>query len=232
MFNDWLARLIKSGCLQGTDTSSQTALAALIASKAGIPICDGLSTAVTLSDKSEYPTFFRTTVSDAADALALPQFIVAQGWKQVAILAATSTYGLALSQTFVAEAVENDIKILSVQLFNEGCSHSAWEPLIAAIKKSGATIIVYIGGGEDYLAATLVAERMGIFNERYAWIASGYVVELDWLGLDPVDTQRLDGTFMPYPYEGPADSLYPEWAQNFTDAVEFSGGEKPTDNAA
>ncbi|KAJ3294254.1 hypothetical protein HK104_003790 [Borealophlyctis nickersoniae] len=205
----------KVNALIGASTSVLTSVVGLVAAEKRIPLCDGSSSAVGLSDKNVYPTFFRTTTNDAVDAVVLADFLQAQGWRQVAMLAAANTYGLDLSQDLINEVSKRGISVLLVTLFRPGQPESEWRKHISAMKASGATIFVAMGSGTELLDATAEALKQGLFEKEYAWITTGYAMDWEWYGFNVTDLTLRDGMFMPFPDERPDPALYQEFVDGW-----------------
>ncbi|KNC97650.1 uncharacterized protein SPPG_07119 [Spizellomyces punctatus DAOM BR117] len=220
--------------LIGMASSPLTSLLALVAAGKRIPHCDGVSTAMSLGNKATYPTFFRTTPSDEYDAITIAQFIFAQGWRQVTILASTQEYGTSVSEELLAQCTLYGIKVLSLVLFDPDDCETEWVQTISVLKSSGATIFVYVGGGKDFMTATDEAMRQGIFSKDYVWIGAGAVMEITWSDLDTELVRLRDGTFLPFPTEYPDKALQTklenEWAQ--ADKVLYPASARPVVDGA
>ncbi|TPX70208.1 hypothetical protein SpCBS45565_g01915 [Spizellomyces sp. 'palustris'] len=182
-----------------------------------IPHCDGVSTAISLGNKAIYPTFFRTVPADEYDAITITQFIFAQGWRQITILASTIEYGMSVSEELVAKCTLYGIKVLSVVLFSPDDCETEWVQTISELESSGATIFVYVGGAKDFMTATKEAMRQGIFSKDHVWIGAGSLMEIEWSDFDTEAVRLRDGTFLPFPTEYPdkvlQTKLEGEWAQ-------------------
>ncbi|XP_062900854.1 extracellular calcium-sensing receptor-like [Mobula hypostoma] len=90
----------------GCDLSTNSIVAARTMGSFGIPLVSHYSTCSCLSDKGEYPTFFRTIPSDQYQSKILAELVRTFGWTWIGTIRSNTDYGNLAMQEFV-EHVEN-----------------------------------------------------------------------------------------------------------------------------
>ncbi|KAF5895959.1 extracellular calcium-sensing receptor-like [Clarias magur] len=86
--------------LIGDSDSTQSIIMSRVLTPLHVPMISYLSTCVCLSNRREYPTFFRTIPSDLYQARTMAQIAKRFGWTWVGAVVADSDYGLQLLQAF------------------------------------------------------------------------------------------------------------------------------------
>ncbi|XP_066566526.1 extracellular calcium-sensing receptor-like [Amia ocellicauda] len=134
-----------------------------------IPLVSYFATCSCLSDRKEFPSFFRTIPSDAFQVKAMIQIIKHYGWTWVGAIASNDDYGLYAMKTFVKE-----LNMFGCTAFTEILPHnndrSEVRKIIRTIEKSTAKVIV-IFSTEAYLiplADEIVRQKL----KARQWIAS------------------------------------------------------------
>ncbi|KAI8852141.1 periplasmic binding protein-like I [Chytridium lagenaria] len=124
----------------------------------------------TLSNKDVYKYHFRIIPSDEAQGRIVAQFVKRFGWKQVAIMAVNTGYGVGLSTHFLMEARKLNITILASTSYSS--PQDSYASQMQSISDSGARIILFFGYDTDLLYVIRDAKSFGL----------GAKVCLDWNG--------------------------------------------------
>uniref|UniRef100_A0A8C4XAH0 Extracellular calcium-sensing receptor-like n=1 Tax=Erpetoichthys calabaricus TaxID=27687 RepID=A0A8C4XAH0_ERPCA len=134
-----------------------------------IPLVSYYATCSCLSNKYEYPTFFRTIPSDAFQVKAIAEIIKHYGWTWVGALASDDDYG------------QNAIKFFKEEINTFGCiafmeaipkihQKDVIQNIVKTIKQSSATIIVVFCSEVELLAVVKEVVHQNITGRQ--WIAS------------------------------------------------------------
>ncbi|KAJ3069590.1 hypothetical protein HK102_006875, partial [Quaeritorhiza haematococci] len=184
----------------GQGYSDMTQALAATAGPYNLPVCDGAATAAVLSNKTEFPSFFRTVAPDYGQAFALLDFIKAQNWKQFAVIASQDDYGQSIWSTLKRLSDQMSIKYLTVQNFYP--HHEDWNALVSNLRETDATIFVYLGQPGDFRQLLSVARSQGLWGEGYAWLTTDAIQSLHLSQYDETELELLDGVINIFPIEG------------------------------
>ncbi|KAI8893893.1 periplasmic binding protein-like I [Globomyces pollinis-pini] len=189
----------------GSGYSTLTILTSLVLQNYNIPQCCGASTNPSLSDKKQYPNFFRVIPTDASQAKAIIGCVIASGWKKIAIVYTNEDYGSGLANYLTNYARQNSIEILAKVNIELGITAVGATPALQTVQESEARIIIYCGYFLEYLTVVEVAKTLGIYGKDYVWLASE-----DVYSLHPDDAKAVSGTLVFYPREaaGPASKSF------------------------
>lgn len=111
-------------------------------SQYGLTQCS-VSQSSALSNKVEFPNFFRSIPSDVITSASFISICKAFGWKRVSLLVLNQAYGVGLSKTFIDSSLLNGIKVLANEIYSLGQTDFS---AIFAKFKSVDTKIVFIFG--------------------------------------------------------------------------------------
>ena len=145
-----------------------------------------MSTGSSLSNKQEFPNFFRTVPSDDSQVKAIVLFAVNKGWKFVSLLCiwylldVNDEYGKGIYEIMKTESIKNNITLVSQNLLEPGTTDiSARLPLIDILNAQSA-VIIYAGQSNEFITVYRVAKTLGMTGKGYAWICTDGV-SLDFL---------------------------------------------------
>ncbi|KAI8894611.1 periplasmic binding protein-like I [Globomyces pollinis-pini] len=200
----------------GSGRSYLSTLSSLVLQNYRIPQCCGASTDPALSDKKQYPNFFRTVPTDNSQAAAMIGYIVASGWKKIAIIYSDENYGSGLSNNVQNFARLNNVTVLSKVPINLGTTEAAALPSLQTVQQSGAKIIIFCGFPLEYFTVIKVAKSIGLYDAGYVWIGGD---ALNNMHINYAQNVTLfGGTLNFYPIEasGSESELYAKyWADNY-----------------
>ncbi|KAL7748321.1 hypothetical protein RI367_006280 [Sorochytrium milnesiophthora] len=189
----------------------------------GVPMCDGTTTSSLMSDKTIYPTYFRTIASENSLNDATIKYLLYNNWTSIGLLYEDDN---AVTTTFIANCRAYNITILDREKISvpsvpvPASSYNVW---MQAIKNSGALVIVLLSYDYHIDGVLQAATNFGMFGKGYAWITGAYA-----LGAN--NSWSYPGLQFVYPEErtGPvADALYQYWTTNVSTVYNYTGGNDP-----
>ncbi|XP_028407746.1 LOW QUALITY PROTEIN: uncharacterized protein LOC114530333 [Dendronephthya gigantea] len=133
------------------------------------------STAVELSDKLNYPRFFRTVPSDIHQAEALADIIKMYKWKKVSTIATGDRDGQDFANAFQNEVQKRNVNVLESARFNRGDTSQVVQTKVEQIKKGETRINVISALPNDAFTAFHQIRQLRMTGEGWVWIASDKV---------------------------------------------------------
>ncbi|KAI9144082.1 periplasmic binding protein-like I [Paraphysoderma sedebokerense] len=176
--------------------SKQTILEALISSKFMVPQCSFSSAAGELSDKNQYPFFFRTVASVATFGEAAVNLVKYFNWTKVAILNSVDSFGTGLANTISERTKDTNVSVLVQQSFWDRGEQSDLSTPLKNIKDSNARVIILAAVAAPQMSIMRQALRLNMLgNPDYTWITVNNITDdaQKFLG-DEAD--KLRGVFM------------------------------------
>ncbi|XP_029441500.1 extracellular calcium-sensing receptor-like [Rhinatrema bivittatum] len=128
------------------------------------------STVATLSDKSRFPSFLRTTPSDELQSLGIARLITFFGWTWVGILAEDSEYGQIGSQMLKEELVKAGVCVAFYEIIPLFYSQEKTLRIVEVVKKLTARVIVAFSPGNNLYPVMQAIAKSDIHGK--VWIAS------------------------------------------------------------
>ncbi|XXQ38364.1 G-protein coupled receptors family 3 profile domain-containing protein [Plasmodiophora brassicae] len=159
-----------------------------------------------LSDKSMYSSFSRIFPPDNFQGKAMADVVAYFGWRFVAVIATTDTYGQNLMNSFQAACTARSITVLSTAQFMSGSDPTAH---VQQIRDSGARIIALHMLGADAKAVMNVAATMKLLSPLYVWFGSDGVHDLNANSLPVPGLLCTDG------YMNPSSRAYRQFASDW-----------------
>uniref|UniRef100_A0A8C7VPK6 G-protein coupled receptors family 3 profile domain-containing protein n=1 Tax=Oncorhynchus mykiss TaxID=8022 RepID=A0A8C7VPK6_ONCMY len=154
----------------GESASTPTISMLRIIGPFGIPQVSHFSTCACLSDKKQYPTFFRTIPSDQFQAAALAHLIRHFGWTWIGAVRSDSDYGNNGMAAFLQAAQEEGICVEYSEAFSRTNPLSRVQRVADVIRSSTARVVVaFVSSGDMRI---LLEEMERLPSPPRQWIGS------------------------------------------------------------
>ncbi|KAI7802227.1 putative extracellular calcium-sensing receptor-like [Triplophysa rosa] len=166
----------------GHSGSTPTMSFARIVGRFYIPVISHFATCACLSNRKEYPSFFRTIPSDYHQSRALAQLVRHFGWMWVGALSNKNDYGINGITTFITAAHEEGVCIEYTEAFESTGPYNEILRIVNIIKSSTSKVI---------MAFMSHREIKMLVEELYRQNITG----LQWIGSDAwiTDDSLADG---------------------------------------
>ncbi|XP_039597048.1 extracellular calcium-sensing receptor-like [Polypterus senegalus] len=126
----------------GESASSPTIGITTLVGQFNIPVISHFATCACLSNRKEFPTFFRTIPSDYYQSRALAQLVKHFGWTWVGTIRSDNDYGNSGMATFIKTAEEEGICIEYSEVIYRTNPREKFIKTVDIIKKASSKIIV------------------------------------------------------------------------------------------
>ncbi|XP_076853588.1 extracellular calcium-sensing receptor-like [Brachyhypopomus gauderio] len=146
----------------------------------GIPQVSHSSTCACLSDKSQFPAFFRTIPSDQHQAAALAKMVKYFGWTWIGAVRSDTDYGNLGMASFLKAAQEEGICVEYSEAYYRTQPRSKLKRVANVIRRSTARVIVaFLASGDmKFLVEELLQQPMSPLQ----WIGSeAWIIHPDFL---------------------------------------------------
>ncbi|KAJ1080402.1 hypothetical protein NDU88_000611 [Pleurodeles waltl] len=154
----------------GDSASTRSIIMAHLLGRYKLPQVSYFSTSPLLSDKTQFPSFFRTIPSDDSQSRGLAKLVMHFGWTWVGLLAVDSDYGRQVIYILQQELIQGGVCIaFSESILTSRADRNAFH-VVQVIKKSLAVAIVIISS--DYDVAPVVDEMVRQNMTGKVWIGS------------------------------------------------------------
>ncbi|KAJ3151866.1 Gamma-aminobutyric acid type B receptor subunit 2 [Geranomyces michiganensis] len=215
----------------GNRFSGYTKDVAYALSTTGLFECSVYSTSPALSDKGQFPTFFRLVADDNLQAVTMLQFAQTQGWSNVGILASTgSSYAQGLLEKVKSSAPAFGVTVLGFQNYDISDTQAVLTRC-ELIKNAGARIIILLVDNEVELVQMLrLLKQSDMIGPDYAYIGGDVMTGLySAEGATAADVDLTQGLFITVPlYKNPQycqpflakyNEIYGRTTEPWSDAV-------------
>uniref|UniRef100_A0A4W5RQQ5 G-protein coupled receptors family 3 profile domain-containing protein n=1 Tax=Hucho hucho TaxID=62062 RepID=A0A4W5RQQ5_9TELE len=155
----------------GHSASTPTMGLARIIGRFRIPVISHFATCACLSNRKEFPSFFRTIPSDFYQSRALAQLVKHFGWSWVGAISSDNDYGNRGIATFMLAAQEEGVCIEYSEAFEQTGPRHALLRIVEIIKQSSSKVI---------MAFMTHREIKVLASELYRHNITG----LQWIGSD------------------------------------------------
>ncbi|KAJ3200866.1 hypothetical protein HDU67_001759, partial [Dinochytrium kinnereticum] len=153
----------------GEFSSGRTGPAALAMNSFKVYQCS-VATNPGLSDKSQYPYFFRTVPSDRYQGYGLVRLVQQFGWNKVALITVNAAYGFGVSANFLELASAQNLTVLRNEAFNPDDTNYRLQ--MSSLKQVDARVFVVVGYDSDVIVMLREAKKQGLIGPKYVWIGS------------------------------------------------------------
>ncbi|XP_043975225.1 extracellular calcium-sensing receptor-like [Gambusia affinis] len=153
----------------GTSESSTTIVLLQISGIFQIPVVSHFATCACLSNRKEYPFFFRTIPSDYYQSRALAKLVKHFGWTWVGAVRSDNDYGNNGMATFIEAANQEGICVEYSEAISRTGSRENVERVVRVIRRGTASVLV----------AFLAYDEMDVMLEE---ALSQNLTELQWVG--------------------------------------------------
>uniref|UniRef100_A0A3Q3BIA6 G-protein coupled receptors family 3 profile domain-containing protein n=1 Tax=Kryptolebias marmoratus TaxID=37003 RepID=A0A3Q3BIA6_KRYMA len=166
----------------GHSSSGVSEIINIILSSVSIPQLSHLSTCACLSEKTRYPTFFRTVPSDHFQSTALVQLMEYFDWRWVGIIYSQSTYAEEGTTSFVKEAEKKGICV-EYWLVYSRTSQKKLDTIVEALRKSSSKVVLmfmslsYVKSFLSTMEAYNITGKQWVGSE--SWITQKDLVSVD-----------------------------------------------------
>ncbi|XP_034557490.1 extracellular calcium-sensing receptor-like [Notolabrus celidotus] len=126
----------------GHSGSRPTIAFAPVVAKFHIPVISHFATCACLSNRKEYPTFYRTIPSDYYQSRALAKLVKHFGWTWIGVIAVDNEYGLNGITAFIQAAQELEVCIEYSEAFSSSSHPERLQKLIEIIKSATSKVIM------------------------------------------------------------------------------------------
>uniref|UniRef100_UPI00398E8CD8 extracellular calcium-sensing receptor-like n=1 Tax=Pristiophorus japonicus TaxID=55135 RepID=UPI00398E8CD8 len=126
----------------GDGGSSQSVAVSRVVAPFSVGMVSYFSSCICLSDKREFPTFFRTIPSDAFQVKALVRLVQYFKWTWVGVVAQDNDYGRFGMMTFIEEVAKFETCIAFIEFISPVRTAESLLQVMETVKKSTAKVII------------------------------------------------------------------------------------------
>ncbi|GCC32279.1 hypothetical protein chiPu_0010740 [Chiloscyllium punctatum] len=160
----------------GCDISTSSMTVARTVGTFGIPMVSHFSTCPCLSDKQEYPTFFRTIPSDKDQSKLLAEFVKTFGWNWIGTIRSNTDYGNFAMRTFIEEAQKVGVCMAYSESFYRTDPAEKISKVVQVMKEATTKVVIgFVHSGD---MRVLIKEILRQNVTGLQWIGSeGWLTE-------------------------------------------------------
>ncbi|XP_072314530.1 extracellular calcium-sensing receptor-like [Eucyclogobius newberryi] len=155
----------------GHSGSAPTMAFARVIGRFQVPVISHFATCACLSDREEFPSFFRTIPSDHHQSRALAKLVKRFGWTWVGAISNRNDYGINGIEAFIQAALEEGVCIEYYEAFEQSEPVSVLAKVVETVKRSTSKVIVAFMSNRE--VKVLAAE-----------LSKNNITGLQWVGSD------------------------------------------------
>ncbi|KAJ8332220.1 hypothetical protein SKAU_G00428280 [Synaphobranchus kaupii] len=160
----------------GDATSRQCIILSRTLGPLGIPLVSYRASCACLSNRREFPNFFRTIPSDYYQARTMAQLAKRFGWTWVGAIAEDNEYGLSLIQTFSEEVLGAGVCLAFIATLSRKRLEQDVAQAAAVVERSSARVILLFAWYTDVETLLLELIRRNVTGRQFlaseAWSTS------------------------------------------------------------
>ncbi|XP_048837915.1 extracellular calcium-sensing receptor-like isoform X4 [Brienomyrus brachyistius] len=154
----------------GHSGSTPTIGFATVIGRFHIPVVSHFATCACLSNRKEFPTFFRTIPSDYYQSRALAQLVKHFGWTWVGAVSSNNDYGINGMATFMQVAQQEGVCVEYSEAFDSTGPYNVLLRIVNIIKRSTSKVIMAFMTHREIKVLVEETERQNITDIQ--WIGS------------------------------------------------------------
>ncbi|XP_026169667.1 extracellular calcium-sensing receptor-like [Mastacembelus armatus] len=175
----------------GGDSSITAQILSRILGPLSVPLMSYTASCPCLSDRSQFPNFFRTIPSDIYQARAIAQLIIHFNWTWIGAVLENSDYGLTAIKIFQEETQEAGVCLAFVETLNRENIVSEVRRAALTIQASTARVILVFTWYTDVRELFLQLDKINVTDRQFlaseAWSTSGDLLQ------NPVTSKVANG---------------------------------------
>ncbi|XP_061576526.1 extracellular calcium-sensing receptor-like [Cololabis saira] len=214
----------------GASESSSTIVMLRISGIFQTPVISHFATCACLSNRKEYPSFFRTIPSDYYQSRALAKLVKHFGWTWVGAVRSDNDYGNNGMATFIAAATQEGVCVEYSEAISRTGSREQVEKVVRVIRSGTTTVLVaFLAQAEMdvLLEEALIQNLTGLqWVGSESWITSGQYSKKKFAGIltgslgFAIKMAKIPGLqdflLQVHPRQEPQDMLLQEfWEESF-----------------
>uniref|UniRef100_A0A3B5M8X2 G-protein coupled receptors family 3 profile domain-containing protein n=1 Tax=Xiphophorus couchianus TaxID=32473 RepID=A0A3B5M8X2_9TELE len=185
--NTWSKNCSSVHAVIGASESSSTIAMQQISGVFQIPMISHFATCACLSNRKEYPFFFRTIPSDYYQSRALAKLVKHFGWTWVGAVRSDNDYGNNGMATFIEAANQEGICVEYSEAISRTGSRENVERVVRVIRRGTASVLVaFLAQGEmDVLLDEVLTQNLtGLqWVGSESWITANYLAKKRYAGI-------------------------------------------------
>uniref|UniRef100_A0A3P9PEG3 Olfactory receptor C family, h1 n=1 Tax=Poecilia reticulata TaxID=8081 RepID=A0A3P9PEG3_POERE len=185
--NSWRKNCSSVHAIIGASESSSTIAMQQISGVFQTPMISHFATCACLSNRKEYPSFFRTIPSDYYQSRALAKLVKHFGWTWVGAVRSDNDYGNNGMATFIEAASQEGICVEYSESISRTGSRENVERVVRVIRRGTAGVLVaFLAQGEmDVLLEEVLTQNLtGLqWVGSESWITANYLAEKRYAGI-------------------------------------------------
>ncbi|KAG9273403.1 extracellular calcium-sensing receptor-like [Astyanax mexicanus] len=136
----------------------------------GIPMVSYFASCACLSDRTRFPTFFRTVPSDAFQAKAMARLLRLMKWSWVGVISGDDAYGKSGVQLLLQELKDSGVCVEYIEVIPKSFAEIRIRRIVERIQSSSAMVVVSFAISPDMEVLLKEVVRQNVTDRQ--WIAT------------------------------------------------------------